>query len=161
MKIALSACALAMGRGGGRGMSAGRGTGRGRGRLSGMGQGQGRRYGTGGRGMGRSSGGFIVRQPASNEKRTADNELVELNQKVDTLNQQNRHLQHGMRESTMRQRLVTNIDKETCTGCGACADACVCGAIQIENGIARVSEEDCIGCGVCVGECPLGAIEMA
>jgi NAD-dependent dihydropyrimidine dehydrogenase PreA subunit len=51
------------------------------------------------------------------------------------------------------------VDKEACTGCGACVDACPVEAIKMENDIASISE-DCSECGVCVDECPAEAISL-
>ncbi|AQQ09249.1 Ferredoxin [Sedimentisphaera cyanobacteriorum] len=53
------------------------------------------------------------------------------------------------------------IDKETCTGCGACVDACPVEAISLDdNGKAEVDADACIDCGACVDECPVEAISM-
>ena len=53
------------------------------------------------------------------------------------------------------------IDKEKCNGCGACADACHEGAIDIINGKAElVREHFCDGLGDCLPECPTGAISF-
>ena len=51
------------------------------------------------------------------------------------------------------------VDKETCTGCENCVEACPVDAIAMEDGIAVVSDA-CIDCGQCVDECPVDAIEM-
>ena len=50
------------------------------------------------------------------------------------------------------------VDKEKCVACGACADACPCGAIEIKD-VAVVSD-DCAGCGACVDACPCEAITV-
>lgn len=52
------------------------------------------------------------------------------------------------------------VDKDTCTGCESCVDACPVEAISMEEGCAVVSADDCIDCGACVGECPVEAISM-
>lgn len=52
------------------------------------------------------------------------------------------------------------VDKDTCTGCESCVDACPVEAISMVDGFAEVSEDDCIDCGACVGECPVEAISM-
>ena len=58
-------------------------------------------------------------------------------------------------------RRIIRIDKEKCNGCGACADACHEGAIDIINGKAElVREHFCDGLGDCLPECPTGAISF-
>ena len=53
------------------------------------------------------------------------------------------------------------IDKETCTGCEACVEACPVDAISMnDNGKAEVDDNTCIDCAQCVDECPVEAIEM-
>ncbi len=56
--------------------------------------------------------------------------------------------------------MVAVVDKETCTGCGNCVDACPVDAIEMNDNLAVVSDDDCIDCGQCVDECPVDAIEM-
>jgi pyruvate formate lyase activating enzyme len=43
---------------------------------------------------------------------------------------------------------------ENCQGCGACAEACPQGAIEVVGGLARTNREVCIGCGECTEACP-------
>ena len=58
-------------------------------------------------------------------------------------------------------RRIIQIDKEKCNGCGACANACHEGAIDIMNGKAElVREHFCDGLGDCLPECPTGAISF-
>ena len=58
-------------------------------------------------------------------------------------------------------RKIIRIDKEKCNGCGACANACHEGAINIINGKAElVREHFCDGLGDCLPECPTGAISF-
>ena len=58
-------------------------------------------------------------------------------------------------------RKIIRIDKEKCNGCGACADACHEGAIDIINGKAELMREHfCDGLGDCLPECPTGAISF-
>ena len=58
-------------------------------------------------------------------------------------------------------RRIIRIDEERCNGCGACADACHEGAIQMINGKARLTREDyCDGLGDCLPACPADAISF-
>lgn len=58
-------------------------------------------------------------------------------------------------------RKIIRIDKEKCNGCGACADACHEGAIDIIDGKAELMREHfCDGLGDCLPECPMGAISF-
>ena len=41
----------------------------------------------------------------------------------------------------MKRRII-HIDEEKCNGCGACAEACHEGAIQIIDGVAKLTRED-------------------
>ncbi len=56
-------------------------------------------------------------------------------------------------------RKIIQIDEEKCNGCGACANACHEGAIEMVNGKAKLMREDyCDGMGDCLPQCPTGAI---
>ena len=56
-------------------------------------------------------------------------------------------------------RRIIKIDEEKCNGCGACANACHEGAIEMINGKAHLTREDyCDGLGDCLPACPTGAI---
>ncbi len=58
-------------------------------------------------------------------------------------------------------RRIIRIDEEKCNGCGACADACHEGAIEMIDGKARLMREDyCDGLGDCLPACPAGAISF-
>lgn len=52
------------------------------------------------------------------------------------------------------------VDKEKCSGCGACVDACPCDAIQLQGDFAVIDASKCEDCGVCVDECPTEAISL-
>lgn len=57
------------------------------------------------------------------------------------------------------KRKIIHIDEDKCNGCGACASACMEGAIQIINGKAKLVRDDyCDGLGNCLPVCPTGAI---
>jgi NAD-dependent dihydropyrimidine dehydrogenase PreA subunit len=55
--------------------------------------------------------------------------------------------------------MAVTIDKETCTGCGACVDICPVDALKL-NEKAEVDPDTCIDCGTCVDECPVEAISL-
>jgi MinD superfamily P-loop ATPase len=59
---------------------------------------------------------------------------------------------------------VASIEPEACTGCGACAQACRFGAVNLEATAGRstyhVDPVACEGCGVCDWVCPAGAVRL-
>ena len=62
---------------------------------------------------------------------------------------------------TIMLRKIIKIDEEKCSGCGACAQACHEGAIEMVNGKARLMREDyCDGLGDCLPACPTDAISF-
>jgi len=60
----------------------------------------------------------------------------------------------------MRRKIV-QIDRDKCTGCGLCIDACHEGALQMVDGKAQlVSDVYCDGLGACLPKCPADAIAI-
>ena len=57
--------------------------------------------------------------------------------------------------------MAAEVNKDTCTGCGACVDACPVEAISMVDDLAEVDAGACVDCGACVDECPVEAITMA
>ena len=59
------------------------------------------------------------------------------------------------------KRTVIQIDRDSCIGCGQCANACHQGAIQMVDGKAKLVKEDhCDGLGRCLPHCPVDAIKL-
>ena len=52
------------------------------------------------------------------------------------------------------------IDKELCTGCGACIKTCPFDALSLHNGKAVVDQSLCSFCADCVHACRVGAISL-
>lgn len=52
------------------------------------------------------------------------------------------------------------VDREKCTGCGACAAVCPNGTIHMEEGRPILDAEACVFCGKCTRFCPTGAREV-
>ncbi|MGQ9458211.1 MAG: DUF362 domain-containing protein [Anaerolineae bacterium] len=50
------------------------------------------------------------------------------------------------------------VQKDMCTGCGACVGVCPVGAIVLTNSVASIAQDRCTGCGACVEACPNGAL---
>jgi Fe-S-cluster-containing hydrogenase component 2 len=50
------------------------------------------------------------------------------------------------------------VNREKCTGCGICVNACPFGAISMVDGKARIDNDKCTDCGNCIQVCPLNAI---
>lgn len=62
---------------------------------------------------------------------------------------------------TKQIRDIVKIDQELCDGCGLCVPGCAEGAIEIQDGRARLVEDRlCDGLGACLGHCPRGAITV-
>lgn len=58
-----------------------------------------------------------------------------------------------------RGEWVAMLDRESCTGCGACADLCPFGALTMADG-AILDQSACWGCGICRSACVNGALAL-
>lgn len=47
-----------------------------------------------------------------------------------------------------------------CVGLGSCKKVCPFGAVEVENGLAKINEAKCSACGKCVAECPKSIIKL-
>ena len=59
---------------------------------------------------------------------------------------------------------VVVVDRERCTGCGACVRACRGGPLWLDGDLARADRPQlfgCIACGQCVAVCPEAAISVS
>lgn len=71
-------------------------------------------------------------------------------------------------EATRNAEIINKADikhkgiiiQDWCEGCGACAKACVNGALHIEGGIMAVDRSKCVLCGYCGAKCKNMAIKI-
>lgn len=52
------------------------------------------------------------------------------------------------------------INRDKCIGCGQCERDCLCDAIYMDEGKAKVGTKGCIKCGHCIAVCPKEAITL-
>lgn len=62
------------------------------------------------------------------------------------------------KNNTNQNSNIPTIDKEKCTGCGQCIDACPFDAISLINGKAEIDASLCRSCNKCIRSCPVRAI---
>ncbi len=68
--------------------------------------------------------------------------------------------EYGIEGSIARANYYAEVDADTCTGCGVCADRCQVRAITMEENIAVIDHSKCVGCGLCVSGCPVQAVSL-
>lgn len=68
------------------------------------------------------------------------------------------YLQPDFKDTKPVFQMIPEVDNETCTGCGICADVCQFNAIVVLNDKPLVFPELCHGCGSCTLTCPEAAI---
>ena len=56
--------------------------------------------------------------------------------------------------------MSAKVDKEKCTGCGACVDECPSEAIKMVGDKAEIDAAACSDCGVGIDACPVEAISL-
>ncbi|WNY26028.1 DUF362 domain-containing protein [Methanolapillus millepedarum] len=58
--------------------------------------------------------------------------------------------------------MLAVIDKNECTGCGACVDEkeCPTNSLSMGTEYSVVDKTTCTGCGACVDVCPTAAISI-
>lgn len=66
---------------------------------------------------------------------------------------------HNPETQNFKKQLLTN--REKCTGCGSCMQACPNGAVRMEDGRAVTDHSLCTGCGECVDYCLMNIREVA
>jgi len=58
------------------------------------------------------------------------------------------------------QKPTMTIDESKCTGCKACIERCIQGALYMNGDVANVISEKCIGCGFCQDFCKFDAMKL-
>jgi Pyruvate/2-oxoacid:ferredoxin oxidoreductase delta subunit len=54
----------------------------------------------------------------------------------------------------------TQVDEDSCTGCGTCVDFCQFNALTVQGFTVKVSDQACMGCGICLSKCPQEALSL-
>jgi NAD-dependent dihydropyrimidine dehydrogenase PreA subunit len=64
------------------------------------------------------------------------------------------------RDIIMASYFIRETDKNECSGCGECVEACPVDAIRMEGDFPTVDQDWCIGCGLCSDRCSTGAARL-
>lgn len=70
-------------------------------------------------------------------------------------------IEYNRVHSVASSEFTARVDRELCTGCGACIDHCRFQALALDGVTCVVSKDRCLGCGLCVNHCPTGALTLA
>lgn len=67
----------------------------------------------------------------------------------------------GYPNTVVTSNYIAHTNKDDCSECGTCAEACPINAIKMpSDGPPEVDESICIGCGVCALKCSTGAMKL-
>ena len=55
---------------------------------------------------------------------------------------------------------LLEINRDECTGCGACVEVCPFGSLSLDDEGIAVVDETCTACGACLPECPVEALSL-
>ena len=55
---------------------------------------------------------------------------------------------------------MLEINRDECTGCGACVEVCPFGSLSLDDEDIAVVDETCTACGACLPECPVEALSL-
>ncbi len=55
--------------------------------------------------------------------------------------------------------MAVQINKETCTGCKNCVDACPTGSMYLDENDKAAVKDDCADCGACISVCSSNSLQ--
>jgi electron transport complex protein RnfB len=68
--------------------------------------------------------------------------------------------EYGLEGALAHSSYYSEVDKDTCSGCGLCVQRCQVKAVSLDGETATVDRGRCIGCGLCATKCPTGAARL-
>lgn len=66
----------------------------------------------------------------------------------------------GARAMQSYTSYLAEINKDDCSGCGACVDICPMEAVTLVDEIAVIEKDKCLGCGLCAHHCDFDAAKL-